>query len=276
MENAPFGGMFSLHCVILVGFEQGTLEAAREGASVTVWDLLATCRRQWIILMLGLLLTTGAVMWVRDQQGVFWAQSDEIFLSPKSSRFPNSLNTSSESLINTAGLVESLVDNGSSPLGVTSSSSASLVDLGVRDGTMVRLPNVGGQWAFNFAQPVLDLQVVAATPEEVARRMEELQTKVQAALTERQDAAGVALVNRITIQASPTSLDIQYRQGDQRRAVAAAGALGVILSVAAAVALDRRRITRRPLAGGLTTSSNAGMTDSVVRMHELSSVSRDR
>jgi hypothetical protein len=207
---------------------------------VTVWDLLAACRRRWPMLMVGLFLTTAIGVWVKNEPGVYWAQTDVIFLAPTSSRFPNSLSTGSESLIMTAGIVEHEVTQGSS-LNATSSASVTLVDQGVRDGTMIRLPNIGGQWAYNYAQPVLDVEAVASSPSEVVQRMDDMQSAIQVALDRRQDQAGVDQFNRITVQASPASVDVEYRGGDRRRAVVVTGLLGMALTLGAVVIADRRR-----------------------------------
>lgn len=189
------------------------------------------------------MVTAATGMWLASTPGVYWAQADVIFLAPTSSRFPNALNTSSGSVIMTAGIVQHDVIEDSNY--GTSSSSVTLVDQGVVDGTMVRLPNVGGQWAYNYAEPVLDVQAVANTPEEVARRMIDLELAIQAALARRQDAAGVDKFDRITVQTSPSSLEVQYRGGDRRRAMAVIVLLGMAVTVSVVAIADRKRLQVR-------------------------------
>lgn len=144
----------------------------------------------------------------------------------------------------TAGIVQHDVIKESTQ-GGTSSASVTLVDQGVLDGTMVRLPNVGGQWAYNYAEPVLDVQAVADSPAEVARRMNDLEHAIEAALARRQDEAGVDKFDRITVQASPSSLEVQYRSGDRRRALAIIVLLGVGTTLSAVVIADRKRLQVR-------------------------------
>ncbi len=218
-------------------------------ARVTVWDLLHACRRMWIVVIVGMLATGGVALWVSDQRGVYFAQTDLVFLAPTSSRFPNSLNTASESLINTASIVKNRVDLGDD-LRATSSASVTLVDDGIRDGTLVRLPNLGGQWANNFSQAVLDIQAVGETAEIVENRMRWMQSTIEDTLRQMQNDAGVAEVNRIHIQASPETVQLEYVQGRESRALVITLILGVGLTLGLVVFLDTRltgdRSWRRP------------------------------
>lgn len=206
---------------------------------MTFWDLLLACRRRWVVVVVGVVLTAGGLVMIERESGVYWAQSNVIFLAPTSSRFPNSLNTGSESLIMTAGIVANVV-HGDQDVTATSSSSVSIVDMGIHEGTLIRLPSVGGQWAKNFSQPVLDVEAAAATPEEVRSEMNALLEAINATLAQMQDQAGVDEFNRMTTQVSPDSIDVQYRQGDRRRAVMMCVILGVALTLSAVVVVDRR------------------------------------
>lgn len=214
--------------------------AGEGGRIVTFWDLLRACRRLWFVVVAGLLMTAGASLWVASQQGVYFAQTDLIFLAPTSSRFPNSLNTASESLINTASVIKNRVDIGED-LQATSSSSVTLVDDGIRDGMLVRLPNLGGQWASNYSQAVLDIQAVSDSSQVVEERMHYMQDAIQGALNELQDEAGVDDVNRIHIQASPDSIQLKYVQGRPSRALLVTVALGIGLTSSLVVFLDARQ-----------------------------------
>jgi hypothetical protein len=217
---------------------------------MTVWELLAACGRRWVIVLLGLAVTLGTLFVIDREPGVYWAQTDLIFLAPTSSRFPNSLNTSSESLINTASVVERAVSLGED-FQATSSVNVTIVDDGVRDGTMVRLPNLGGQWAPNFAQPVLDIQAVGSSARVVEERMLSMKSTIEGTLRQMQDEAAVGQENRISIQASPVNIDVKYVQGNRSRARSVALLLGTALTLAAVIVIDRyvrRRQSRTNLA----------------------------
>lgn len=210
---------------------------------MTVWGLLGACRRMWLLVLFGLALTAGVVLIISREPGVYSAQSNVALLAPPSTRYPNPLSAGSGSLISTAGVVERDVNHGDAAT-ATVSASITLIDEGVRDGTMVQLPNSGGQWAYNFARPVLYVQAVASTPDVVRQRMAELQASIQTTLDRLQDEAGVDAFNRITLQSSPAEVDIRYNKGDRHRAMAASTLLGLSLTIAAVVVVDRRRRIR--------------------------------
>jgi len=211
---------------------------------MTVWGLLGACRRAWLLVVIGLALTAGVVFAVARDPGVYWAQTNVTFLQPPSTRYPNPLSAGSGSLIATAGLVEREVNNGTAAM-ATVSASITLVDEGVLDGTMIQLPNSGGQWAYNFARPVLDVQAVASTPNTVRQRMAKLQSSIQTTLDRLQDEAGVDTFDRITLQPSPIEINIRYSRGDPHRAAAVSTLLGVGLTIAAVVVVERRRRAHR-------------------------------
>ena len=224
-----------------------------EVSRMTVWDLFAACGRRWAIVLLGAALTVGTLFLIDREQGVYWAQTNLIFLAPTSSRFPNSLNATSESLINTASVVKRSVDLGED-YQATSSVNVTIVDDGVQDGTMVRLPNLGGQWAPNFAQAVLDIQAVGSASEVVEERMVSMKSTIENTLKQMQDSAEVGLENRISIQASPADIDVKYVHGNRSRAMAVALLLGVGLTLAAVIIIDRR-FRRGRLRNDLSDSS---------------------
>lgn len=207
---------------------------------MTIWDLLAACGRRWLVLLLGLGLTICSIVAVGLSPGVYWAQGDMVFLPPTSNRFPNTLSNGSESLIMAAGLVERDLDE-ASQLSGTSSANVTLVDIGVTDGELVRLPNLGGQWANNFSQPLLDVQVVGSTPEEVEQRFLALRKAIIDDLDRRQDEAGVDAYNRISIQSTPAMVEVEYRHGNDTRAAIVLLVLGVGLTLTAVVFFDRKR-----------------------------------
>lgn len=211
-------------------------------------DVARACLRRWPVLLVGVLLTLVGVVYVYSAPGVYWARSKVVLLGPAVPVRPNKLDSNSAGLIATAGIVAREMNARRSYIPATSP-DVTIVDQGIYDGEIVRVPNYGGQWASNFTDPVLDIEASAGDPETVKRRMDAMVAEAEAILDRRQDEAGVNKANRITIAVSPQQVQVYYSQGNRSRGSAAALGLGLCLSVAAATTLDltvRRRTVLRP------------------------------
>src|SRR4029078_11315638 len=114
-----------------------------------------------------------------------------------------------------------------------------LLAQGVRHGQQVRLPNSGGQWELNFDKPLLDVQVVGTTPDEVTTGTTELLARIREATVNLQ--AGVPPQNQMTVSPTPTQVQLHYSEGDPRRAMAGALLLGTLLTTVLASWAGRRQ-----------------------------------
>ncbi|MEU4384383.1 hypothetical protein [Promicromonospora sp. NPDC023805] len=203
------------------------------------WDLVRAALRRWIVLVAGAVATLGLMYSTTLDDGVFWSRTQVVFLAPASAAYPNSLRTTSEDLIVTAGVVAKAV---SGPDAVTkyASPDASLVGEGVRDGWSIRLPDTGGQWAPHFAEQVLYVEVVAATAEKATARQGEIIAQITEQLHRLQRDAGVAPVNDITVTVAPESTVVHQVKGSRGRSVGMAGVLGVAATFTVIAVLETR------------------------------------
>lgn len=186
-----------------------------------------------------MLITVFFANHVTRQPGVYYADVKVVFLVPSSAANPNPLLSGTGGLTGVAGVIGKMVDPGA-PSARVVSPLVTLADQGIRKGYSVTLPNDGGQFALNFDQPLLDVQVVGPTPTYVATTMQTLVNRIAADLSSLQSAAQVEPVNRITLSASPSSTEIFYLTGSRVRALATTIGLGVALTVAAMVFLLRQ------------------------------------
>jgi hypothetical protein len=207
------------------------------------WGLVGRCLRRWYVVVIGLLVTAAAAALIGLAPGVYWARTQVLLLGPPSESRPNKLDSNSEGLIATAGLIEHEMNVGLHPIPATSP-DVTLLDEGVYDGEQVRLPNNGGQWATNFNQPVLDVQASGPSRAIVQQRIDGMVQEIEQILERRQDDAGVSPAHRITIALSPPEMQIRYVRGDAKRAVLVTGALGVSLTLSFVTLVDRRVATR--------------------------------
>ena len=207
---------------------------------MTVWSVVAALRRHLLIVACGLVLTLSCALFLVHRPGVYWSQVDVQFLLPISSENPNSYQFSSDSLISLAGVIGKSV--GVSPAHESpASDEVTLVGQGITSGYSVRLPNQGGQWATNFSEPLLDVQAAGATPDEVQETMQQVIQEIENSLAQRQDAAGVRPNRRVSTKVSPSDIPIYYGGGSDLRVVAATVIVGLGLTTALVVGLDRRK-----------------------------------
>jgi len=211
---------------------------------VRVSDVLRVCAERWYIIALGLGLTGVVAIAVLISPGVYFARTQVVFLGPPVPARPNKLDSSSDGLISTAGLIEREMNATRTRIPATGA-DVTLVDQGVYDGEQIKLPNNGGQWATNFNEPLLDVQATGPNADVVERRIDEMVAEISAILDRRQDEANADESNRITIMLSPAETQVRYMRGDRKRAVAVSIVLGGCMTVSAAVLLDRTLGRRR-------------------------------
>jgi hypothetical protein len=97
----------------------------------------------------------------------------------------------------------------------------------VRFGWSVHLPNTGGQWATNFAEPAVIVEAVASSAEQVRALTADVLARVHTALTRLEDETGVAPINRIVLALSPQAPVVLYIAGSAKRAATTVIALGL-------------------------------------------------
>jgi len=199
--------------------------------------------------MLGTVLTAGAALFAHDAPGVYYQQVDVVFLWPQPPQNQeNTFQYGSKTLIQTAGVVARAV--GGREGATTVSETATLAGQGVEHGWSVRLPNSGGQWAFDFEQPVLSVEAVGSTPREVAATTSVAVTRINRELIALQQAEGVPTSLMIRTRMSPPTPLMHYGTGSRGRAVLTTLLLGAGLTLTAVRLVDRR-LRRRPPPAGL-------------------------
>jgi hypothetical protein len=211
---------------------------------VTVWQLTAILRRQWLVTLFGSIAVVAFLFHLGHLDGLYYQKVEVIFLAPESPRI-NTFQNATGSLISTAGVISQVVgssDSGAAPV----AANATLVGTGVKHGYSVRLPNDGGQWAINYTRPVLDVQAVGTSAEEVTATMTAVEARINQELTRREDDFGVRPKYRITTRLSPPIAFVSHSDGSPIRRLAAGLLLGVGLTAGAAVTVDRwRRSAKR-------------------------------
>ena len=206
-------------------------------------DLVGLVRRRWYVAGAGVLVTASAMFLVHAHPGVYTTQTAVMFMPPSTDVQPNTLGSSSASVIATAGLVERLVNGGVDTPATTS--VVTLVGRGVREGSSVELPNTGGQWVQNFTEPLLLVQVTGPTAHAVGEKARALVRDVDATAVGLQSAAGVRPRWMITTRPSPDEPVVRFEKGHRDRALLMTLILGIFLTLAACAAWERGWSRRR-------------------------------
>jgi hypothetical protein len=223
-----------------------------QGGYVTAFGLMRALRRAWFVVVVGVLATMGSMYWITSAGGVYYGQVDVVFLRPVNAHVPNSLSTTSGSVIATAGIVQRQVAGGPEGAHVVSD-GVTLAQEGVTSGQSVRLPNAGGQWANNFNRAELDVQVVDTTSEGANARMSEVLARIDASLAQLQATAKVDPSNAIRTGLNPITPTITHEPGNPKRALVMTLLLGALLTIGAVILVDRvllrhSRRSSRPVA----------------------------
>lgn len=208
--------------------------------------LVRLVARHWPLLLVGaLVIGVGAYFAIQDRD-VYFNRTEVVFMAPSSAINPNSLQTRSEDLIVTAGLVAKRVMGPDRPEKYVSPDAnlAGIPPTG-RD-YWIRLPDTGGQWAPHFADQLLLLDVVGASRDEVVETRAEAIEMIRSELDALQREQGVDPVNDITVSVTPEVAVVEQVHGSKARALGMTVVLGVAGTVAAIVALEITR-TRRNL-----------------------------
>lgn len=212
---------------------------------MTLWDTLAAMGRRWYVVLVGLLCTVLALYAIQTRPQVYYSRSTVFFVAPSSQHNPNGLSIRLVSLVVTAGVVAKRINGSYTPTKV-SSMNVTLVGRGTSDGTLIQLPDNGGQWSNDYDAQALDVQVAAPTPELVYERRADAITRIAAELTELQDDAKVPAVDRVTLKVAPVQPSVVVMRGQPRRAQAMTLALGVVLTMLAVGLAELVSRRRRP------------------------------
>jgi hypothetical protein len=210
---------------------------------LTVWDVIVIAVQRWGITLLGGLLTGLLVFSVMHAKPVYLSQVQVVLLAPELAQ-QNALGQTSQSLIDLAGIVARKVQGADAKAQVVSE-GVTIVGEGVRRGYSVTQPNNGGQWAYNFEDPVLDVQAVDSTVAGAKQQMNTALTDITEALTAVQDQQGVKADDRVRWKLSPSTPQITEQKGSNVRAVSVSAVIGLLVTGSILAMLGPRRKSRR-------------------------------
>lgn len=203
---------------------------------MTTWQAVMAILRRWPIAMAGVIATLAAAAVLMGRPGVY-ESSAEIYLIPPPNTATTSIGGQDSATIAMAGLLEREINafNEAKPV----SADVTLADMDLRDSALLQLPNSGGQWDYNFTQPLLKISTTAPSAGAAASKRDALRDQLVATLNTLQAKNGVAPSRRITTRQVPADPPVTYADGRPEIAAAVLVLLGVGLTVTGCVPLDR-------------------------------------
>jgi O-antigen ligase len=191
------------------------------------------------VVAIGLVLTCAVAVRTYRAGGDYFASSFVTLVLPTSLSQRNALSESSTGLVETAGVLARDTDLGLAGAVV---GDVSLLDMGISQGAMVRQLNHGGQWASDFTDPFVNVQVVDRSPDAVVQRMDAMVAQLRDDLDRRESSFGVRPDSRIRLLVSPVAPRIIQATGHRTLATAAVLLLGFATTAAVgAWMLGRKR-----------------------------------
>lgn len=214
-------------------------QAAESGPAI--WRFARSCwSLRWVVVV-GMVLTVGAIHYVGSRPGVFYSETRvRLVRAPVS--YANPLTDSGE-IVAATGVLQRVVGGIPGPSVV--SLDVTLADEGVRQGESVQIWNGGGQWNNWYNKPELLVEVVGPSEEEVDARMTSLLTKIDDQLATMQRKQDVRQQDTISTQRIPSSVSVVHLAGKPKQAMAVTGLLGVAMTAATINFLSWRRPRRR-------------------------------
>lgn len=222
---------------------------------MTTLDVLRILARRRLVVALGVLLTLLVAWRVWVQPGVFSTTVDVYLVPPDGQNVSRQVGDYSAGLVAMAGLVETRVNARSTVIEPTSP-DVSITSMGIYDGSTVVLPNTGSQFVLIFDSPKLRVRASGATSEAAADRLEQAVGRVRTELASVQDDESVPQSARVTAEIVPEQPGVAYNAGLPDRAVATTVGLGLGLTVALAVLVDRVLARRRSRTGVRTSPAS--------------------
>lgn len=204
---------------------------------MTAVEFLKLCVRRWYVLLAGLAATVAAVLLAAGPNTVYYSRTTVNILqaNPHNDRIVGFFDPNQ---IAVAHIVATRVNNGArTPL--ASNPDVDLAAMGILQGTHAQVRNVGGQWLSNVTEPVVELQAVGSSPEQVRAQMDQAVASVGSQLTSLENELKVARADRLQLQVNPTDPVVTQQVSRFSRAALGYGLGGLLLTMGAVYWFDR-------------------------------------
>lgn len=211
---------------------------------MTFRQVVTVMLRRWYVPVALILCAVGATMVLARNGGLYSTRTVVYFvhLQPNRVAIGPQNGTEDEGLIAFAGAVAAEINNGR-PVTRYAWDEAPLYGAGMRQGVLVGLADVGGQWTTSYTRAEIVIQVVGPSREWVFDTQQQL---IQKAFDKSKELQGMAyddVDQRVQAEVSPMTTQIDHIAASRIEVIAAYGAIvmaALLLSAWEALLLDRR------------------------------------
>ncbi|WP_104091149.1 hypothetical protein [Arthrobacter sp. GMC3] len=233
---------------------------------MTVDKLIQLCAKRWYVFIVVLTCATAAIFGLNTNVRLYTAQVEFIMVSPGTSVNFGMADETRVSLVNFADIVVREF-NDKTPTYSLSAPKASLFGNGIRDGISVRLADSGTQWSPSFGTPVITVQIISSSPDQVLAKLDEISTRIQDLTSKIQSDIGASPATFIKADFDRTSIDIHSfgpTRAGKLKAEVTIIAVAFCLSTIIAEFIDRRwpKRSRKPMRQVINESKKTRMVAS--------------
>ncbi len=209
---------------------------------------LGAVRRRWYVVVVILAAFSVLGWYFAHNSGTYYAKTAVWFTQDAAPTILPANGAQTADIIAFAGAVASEINRGRPPANYASS-DAPYYGAGVRQGVLVALRNVGGQWSSWYNAAVIELHIVGPTEEWVAQQRDGMLDRIEASVGELSGFG--ESTQKVTVAVEPLTRDITYIYPSRPLTIIALSAMGlggVLAAGWAALVIDavvgRRHVIR--------------------------------
>lgn len=192
--------------------------------------------------------------------GIYYSKTDVLFLSPRAPGSGNALQEDPAQILAFASVVMHRL-NADAGKTVPTSTSSPLYGSGIRSGHLVYIPSSGGQWQLSYNRPVITIEIVGESMDEVATERQQILDRISSIAKDSQQELGIKPAANITTEPAPSVEFVAYVGVRNATAVLALTLLTIGLAAGIPLSVDRALAGKRRPGAGRRPQPAAGGPD---------------
>ena len=197
-----------------------------------------TIARRWYLALGSVVLMLPALFAAGTATGVYYSKTDVLFVAPRLTVSGNVLQEDPTQTLAFASIVAHRfnVSEGNS---VPRSTSAPLYGSGIRSGHLVYIPSSGGQWQLSYSRPVITVEIVGGSADEVAAERQQILDRISSLVRDSQQELGINPAANIITEPAPSLEFVAYVDVRNTAAILALAVLTIGLAAGIPLSVDR-------------------------------------